>query len=346
MLAVVVFLMKILVVRNDKIGDFVLALPAFKAIKEAFPQATVTALVPSYTKEIAGACEWIDDVLIDPKDNEAKSDFAQTISTLHFDAALCLFSNAYNATLLRKARIPVRVAPATKWVQFLYTHTLRQRRSKSEKAEFQYNLDLAYYFIDVLKGSSRVIEPHRLLEFSQVELEQQKAKLMQIGIQFDRKTCFVHPVTGGSSNTLSQTEWQSLICFLDGLDRFHFVVTAGPGEGEVSKALVDSLIGKVASITLYDKNDGVKDFMRSIAVADLFIAGSTGPLHIAGALDVPTIGFYPKKRSSTPLRWQTLNSAGRWLSFIPNEEQDDLSQLTVKDRFSDIQNWYTQNIGK
>lgn len=338
--------MKILVVRNDKIGDFVLALPAFKAVKEAFPTSTVTALVPSYTKDIAEACEWIDEVIIDPKNKETKGEFAKAIAALHFDAVLCLFSNTYNATLLRKARIPVRVAPATKWVQFLYTHTLRQRRSKSEKAEFQYNLDLAYYFIKVLKGASKSVDPHRLLGFSQAELEQQKNKLSQIGIQFDRKVCFVHPVTGGSSNTLSQLQWQSLICFLDGLDKIHFVVTAGPGEGEVSKALVDSLVDKVASITLYDKNDGVKDFMCSIAVADLFIAGSTGPLHIAGALDVPTIGFYPKKRSSTPLRWQTLNSDGRWLPFTPNEQQEDLSQFIVKERFSDIQTWYTEQIGK
>jgi ADP-heptose:LPS heptosyltransferase len=50
---------------------------------------------------------------------------------------------------------------------------------------------------------------------------------------------------------------------------------------------------------------------------DLFISGSTGPLHVAGALDVPTAAFYPRRRSATPLRWQTLNSPQRRLAFTP-----------------------------
>ena len=47
----------------------------------------------------------------------------------------------------------------------------------------------------------------------------------------------------------------------------------------------------------------------------VFIAGSTGPLHIAGAFNKKTIGFYPKKKSSTSLRWETINSFDKKLSF-------------------------------
>lgn len=336
--------MKILVVRNDKIGDFVLALPAFKAIKQAFPKATLTALVPSYTKDIALACEWIDDVIIDPKNAEQKQVLVDELKSHQFDAALCLFSDRYNATLMRQAKIPVRVAPATKWVQILYTHTLRQRRSKSEKPEFQYNLDLAYHFIKVLKGQPTAVEPYRILSYSAPSRAQQKQKLAQLGVSFERKVCFIHPVTGGSSNTLAQTQWQELIQFLDGVDQFHFVVTAGPGEGAVSKALVDSLVGKVSGITLYDKNDGVDDFMRSISVADLFIAGSTGPLHIAGAIDVPTIGFYPRKRSATPLRWQTLNRTPLWFPVSPSEEEGELPNLVIANWLSKIETWYNREV--
>ncbi|MCC4274566.1 glycosyltransferase family 9 protein [Marinomonas communis] len=332
--------MKILVVRNDKIGDFVLALPAFKAIKQAFPSANVVVLVPAYTVDIARACEWIDDVIIDPGKPDSLKEFAQALEAEKFDASICLFSNTYNAKLVRKARIPIRIAPATKWVQFLYTHTLKQKRSRSEKPEFQYNLELANYFITVLKGAVEPVSPHQVLHYSDELKQMQRAKLAhQLNISFDRRVCFVHPVTGGSSNTLTQSQWCKLITFLDQLTPTQFVITAGPGESEVSGALVDALAGQIDSVVLYDKNDGVEDFMRSIAVADVFIAGSTGPLHIAGALDVPTIGFYPKKRSSTPLRWQTLNSPGKWLPFHPNEQQEDLTQFEVEPHLPEIKNW-------
>ncbi|GAB3480773.1 glycosyltransferase family 9 protein [Marinomonas epiphytica] len=328
----------ILVVRNDKIGDFVLALPAIQAIKQAFPAAQVTALVPNYTKAIAEQFQWIDDVIIDPKDPAQKSNLAKQLKAHNFDACLCLFSDQYNATLVRRANIPVRVAPGTKWVQFLYTHRLRQRRSQSLKAEFEYNLDLANFFIDLLKGQP-VPTSEKMFHYPLASLEQQKSKLKAAGVLSERKTCFIHPVTGGSSNTLDQQQWVDLAVYLASRADWHFVITAGPGESEQSQKLVTALKDKVEHVSLYDKNDGLADFMLSIGLADLFIAGSTGPLHIAGALDVPTIGFYPRKRSSTPVRWKTLNSPGRWLPFTPTEQEDVLSQLQVSRRFDDIGNW-------
>lgn len=328
----------ILVVRNDKIGDFVLALPAIQAIKLAFPDAKVTALVPNYTKAIAEQFDWIDEVIIDSKDPARKKDLAKQLKSQHFDAVLCLFSDQYNATLVRQAGIPVRVAPATKWVQFLYTHRLRQRRSQSLKAEFEYNLDLARFFIDVLKGS-QTLSSEPMFSYSADQLAAQKAKLVSAGVLSARKSCYIHPVTGGSSNTLEQQQWVDLAVYLDSRDDWQFVVTAGPGESEQSQRLVNALKDKVACVSLYDENDGLADFMASIALADLFIAGSTGPLHIAGALDVPTIGFYPRKRSSTPLRWKTLNSAGRWLPFAPTEQEDTLNQLQIAHRFEELGDW-------
>ena len=74
----------------------------------------------------------------------------------------------------------------------------------------------------------------------------------------------------------------------------------------------------------------------------LFVAGSTGPLHIAAALDVPTIGFFPAHRSATPLRWRPLNSEGRHLAFSPPEDSDhpeDMSQLDPKTMAAAIARW-------
>jgi ADP-heptose:LPS heptosyltransferase len=63
--------------------------------------------------------------------------------------------------------------------------------------------------------------------------------------------------------------------------------------------------------------DGLVELARHMAFADLFISNSTGPLHIAGALDRPTAAFYPRHRSGTPLRWQPLNSPDKRLAFVP-----------------------------
>ena len=72
---------------------------------------------------------------------------------------------------------------------------------------------------------------------------------------------------------------------------------------------------------------------RHIAIADLFVSGSTGPLHIAGALDRPTVAFYPKRRSATALRWQTLNSPPNRLAFCPaaHAGREEMSSIDMRE---------------
>ena len=43
----------ILVIRNDKLGDFMLAWPAFALLKKQYPESEITALVTAYKKDMA-----------------------------------------------------------------------------------------------------------------------------------------------------------------------------------------------------------------------------------------------------------------------------------------------------
>ena len=55
---------KILVIRNDKLGDFVQAFPAFAMLKASNPALKLTALVPDYTAPLAQICPYLDDVIL------------------------------------------------------------------------------------------------------------------------------------------------------------------------------------------------------------------------------------------------------------------------------------------
>ena len=110
---------RILVVRNDKIGDFMLAWPSFAMLKRSM-ECHVTALVPAYTAPLARLCPWIDEIILDPgarADKEQQRALLARIKAAAFDASICLFSNTRNAKLVWKAHIPYRLAPATKLAQ-------------------------------------------------------------------------------------------------------------------------------------------------------------------------------------------------------------------------------------
>ena len=338
---------KVLVVRNDKIGDFMLAWPSFAMLKQSLPECKVTALVPNYTAPVARLCPWIDEVMIDPTAKSSKAEQGELVSDIKqhgFDAAICLFLNGYNAKLLWKAGIPYRLAPATKLAQVLFNRRLKQRRSRSEKPEFEYNLDLIRYFL-----ADNQIDCHEpqgpYLAFDKEVLAAQKEKLVsQLALDSGKPWCFIHVGSGGSANNLSLAQYAELIKGVAKQQHCEFVLTAGPGEEAMAASLYE-LIKAEVSAYVYDKNDGLQDFTRSLACADLFMAGSTGPLHIAAALDVPTIGFFPSKRSATPLRWKTLNTAGRHLAFCPpagKEQETDMGLIEIEAVLEKAKPWVAQ----
>lgn len=336
---------KILVVRNDKIGDFMLAWPSFAMLKASLPDCHITALVPNYTVALAELCPWIDSVLVDPteKSDKAKQiELIKQIRAAQFDASINLFSTTYNAKLVWKGKIPYRLAPATKLAQIFYNKRIKQKRSQSAKPEFEYNLDLIRAFLT--DNNVKVVEPSApYLSFSDQQLVEQKAKLaQQLSLNSDKPWVYVHAGSGGSANNLSLQQYTQLVCGLEG--DFEVVLTAGPGEEQKAAELQKLMAESGRSAVLYDKNDGLVDFSCSIACADMFIAGSTGPLHIAAAIDVPTVGFFPSKRSATPLRWKPINSEGNHIAFCPPKaddkaSQEDMTRIEIVQVLAKLQPW-------
>ncbi|EGU56728.1 putative ADP-heptose--LPS heptosyltransferase II [Vibrio nigripulchritudo ATCC 27043] len=337
---------KILVIRNDKIGDFMLAWPSFAMLKQSLPNVEITALVPNYTKALAEMCPWIDSVMVDCGPKAAKIDKNELVSALRaeqFDASINLFSTTYNASLVWKAKIPYRLAPATKIAQIFYNKRIKQKRSQSAKPEFEYNLDLIRSFLS--DNGQKIVEPSApYLALKADVLATQKDKLAnQLEISQDKPWVFVHAGSGGSANNLSLKQYSTFIQNLrfDG----EYILTAGPGEEEKALELQVLLSQLGVESVVYSKNDGLVDFTQSIACADLFIAGSTGPLHIAATLDVPTVGFFPRKRSATPLRWRPINSEGKHIAFCPpeassKEQQEDMSRIDVLECAEETNKWW------
>ncbi len=332
--------LKILVVRNDKIGDFMLAWPAFALLKNSI-NCHISALVPAYTKQLAGLCPSIDSIIEDPgkhSSKQAKKQLVKQLKQERFDAVICFFSDSYNASIMWKAGIKQRWAPATKIAQLFYNHRLIQRRSKSLKPEYQYNLDLAQAFIEY-NGAITVPGNPPWLSFDQDELDntrQQQARRLQI--DDSRPWLLMHVGCGGSANNLSARQYAQLVIKLNEvLPEFVIVITAGPGEEQLADKVIDLANG----IPRLSSGLALTDFAKFIANAQLFIAGSTGPLHLAAAIDVPTVGFFPMIRSSTPLRWQPINSKGRHLAFSPQKpgQENDMTAIDIDAVADEIGLW-------
>ena len=320
---------RVLVVRNDKLGDFLLAWPALAILRASLPAATLDVLVPEYTRSIAELCPSVDGVVLDPGPEAGATALLERLRAGRYDALLTLFSSTRVGFAGWRAGIPTRIAPATKLAQVFYNERVVQRRSRSLKPEFEYNADLARDYVRGLGAEVREVSgPY--LGFDRDLVARLEAEFRaRLEIPAEHVLVFLHPGSGGSANNLSLEQYATLARGLSSERGHTLIISAGPGEQAIAHDLHASLAD--ISARVYESSAGLACFAQHLAFADLFVAGSTGTLHLAGALDCPTGAFYPRRRSSTPLRWQTLNSDGRRLAWSPPEGvgERDMSSIDV-----------------
>ncbi|MBT3697063.1 MAG: glycosyltransferase family 9 protein [Gammaproteobacteria bacterium] len=325
---------KILIIRNDKIGDFALILPAVVSLKENIPNSTIVCLVSENVKELAEQCEFIDEVIVDTKNKMLYS----SLKRYGFDIAISFFSTFRIGYLLKKLDIPIRLAPKTKLAQIFFNYKLYQQRSSSKKPEYEYNIDLVhelFKIINLIDIKEMSLGPYLKYDHATIT-ENRMDFIKEYNLNPDKKIIFLHPGTGGSSKGLSLNDYGNICKGLRNFDDYNFIIHCSVEEEQLARDLKIS-IDKDVTIRVIEAKQSILYMLKNISICDMFIAGSTGPLHIAGALNKKTVGFYPSKKSSTSLRWQTINNFENRLSFTDMKNNKNYISIDIKKSLLQIQ---------
>lgn len=308
-----------------------LAWPALADARVALPEAELHVLVAPSVEEIAKACPYVDRVVVDS--GGAVRDLQRVLRLNRYDAAVALFSTGRVARALWGGGISYRLGPATKLHQFLFNQRLKQRRSQSAKPEYEYNRDLVRRLLEdhgVPARDAAVGPPYWSLT---QEGPSRTMALLQAnyGMPESAQLVIIHPGSGGSARNLDIDQYAGFANHLSGDQALFILVTAGPGEGDQAEALAARITAHESAV--HRSTDGLVAFSHVLALAKLFVSGSTGPLHMAGALDVATLAFYPRRRSATALRWQTINQPMHRLAFSPplGAGELDMQAIDVKE---------------
>ncbi|MGH8401719.1 MAG: glycosyltransferase family 9 protein, partial [Gammaproteobacteria bacterium] len=216
-------------------------------------------------------------------------------------------------------------------------------RSESAKPEYEYNMDLVRQFLSDqgINDIRPVSAPY--LKFGEMDIRELKREFRQAHqIPESHKLVFIHPGHGGSANNLSLIQYATLARNLYSRLGHHVVLTAGPGEEPKVREL-SALLAAVPHSSYFSRT-GLVQFAQHLQMSDVFISGSTGPLHIAGALNRPTAAFYPRRKSSTALRWQTVNDPHRRLAFMPpvGSDDDEMEAIDAVQCAGEISNHFLQ----
>lgn len=288
----------ILVARTNKVGDLLLSLPVFQALKKTFPNARLTALVSPYAKEIVQNHPAVDAVeLLEPL--EGLFSLAGRFRRLAPDAFIALYPRPRQVLAAFLAGIPVRIGTAYRWYSLFLNRRVKVHRSVCDRHEVEYNMDLA--------KPLGVTEPAPKIQFIVKESERAFARdlLREKGIAPGTRYVAVHPGHKGSALNWKPESYARLINRLCQRTNPRVVITGGPDE----TALVSRVTAFLSSIPQDHKpvlligECTLRQLAAVYAGADCFISGSTGTMHLAAAMGTPTVSLFCPIPETTPVRW-------------------------------------------
>lgn len=307
--------MNILVVRNDKLGDFITALPTMYVLKNYDKNNKIIACVAPLNKGLAEAMPFIDKVIVD--DVHSSFALAKKLKEEKIDASITLFSNTKVAIAQFLAGINIRIAPATKIAQIFYNRRIKQRRSQVKMAEFEYNLELTKALFKDIKLEF----PSPLVKIDEVEKKKAYESFCETySIDEEKKIIAFHPGFGGSSDAnWTVQEYIELARLLLDKKEYQIVFTFGPGEDDLYESVEEACLN---GVVLYKSKGSIMDFATLISSFKLFISTSTGTYHLAAMVGTPTMTFFADTLFASSKRWKSISDESIQQNYlIPLDEE-------------------------
>jgi lipopolysaccharide heptosyltransferase II len=287
----------LLIVRTDRIGDVVLTLPIAEIVKKHFPGCKVSFLLKEYTAPLAYKNPFIDDVIILKQKNNSP-DITKNVKKLKsfsFDTCIVVSPTFEIASIIQLAGIKTRIGTGYRWYSFLFNKKIYEHRKTAERHELEYNVNLLK-----LLGINEKVAPGQVkfnLSINPASKGEVEKIFKQNEIDTTKKIIIIHPGSGGSAMDLPVEKFIMLVEKLNQLNA-QIIITGTKKEKSICEKLV---INKNVK-NLAGEFD-LSELIALIGKSSILIANSTGPLHIAAALEKWVIGFYPKIVSCSSQRW-------------------------------------------
>lgn len=305
---------RIAIVRTDRLGDMVLTLPMLRAIKNYCKETQLSLITRKYVKPLLYKQDFIDRVYyLEDTHNDIQPIFnAQKFDVVFFPRPR--FQEVFPAF---QEQIPHRVGTFYRWYSLLFTHRIKKHRKTSESNEAEYNIHMVNSFFGTNFSLDYIPifpEPHAINKVKE---------LLEILNLQPNNYVILHPGSGGSTITWNINKFSELSFLLEKME-IPIVITGGQSEqqmGKVIQTLSANVVNFIGRLSLYET-------IALISMAKGLVANSTGVLHIASVMGIPTVGVFPNTPHLSAKRWGPIGPFSATVSPItPNPEEIDNMDL-------------------
>ncbi len=281
---------EVLVLRLDRIGDVLLSLPAIAELRSALPGARIRLAVGRWSEAIVGNAP-VDEVLlwsapwVGRPDEGAESALsllrsARGLRSARPDLAIDLQGDVRASVLMRVAGARIRAGYANTGGAWLLTHVIPLDETVSWVEQNRRAVEMVLgpaakrVAVDPLTAGDR--------EFARRISE-------TLDLEGRRPVVGLHPSGGRRVKQWDLARWADVARRLQRDFGAMILITGSAADRPLAEALARQLQTPPLDVT---GRLGVRETMALIETLDLFLSCDTGPMHMACAVDTPSVAIF------------------------------------------------------
>jgi heptosyltransferase II len=302
---------RILVRGTNWLGDAVMTTPALLRLREKFPDAYIALLTPEKLAELWANHPAINEILPIPL-GESVFSVGKRLWAEKFDTALVLPSSPRSAIEVFLAGIPNRIGYARPWRNFFLTQKVAPRSGmvKMEKrspAEIQRLVSGAAQNPKPKTQNSSANQAHEYLHLAAalganpdplpaklfVTPEEVGAAGKKFGLDSISNPIFgLNP--GAEYGPAKRWPIERFIAVAKEIQKqthCAWILFGGRNDAEFTDQ-IQRAMGENASVFNLAGKTSLRELMSLLKLCRVFLTNDTGPMHVAAALDVPTVAIF------------------------------------------------------
>jgi len=284
------------------VGDVVMITPMIREIRQRYPDAYIATLTQPNTANILLNNPYLDEIIMDDLTKESFYKVVKELRRIKFTDGLMVFPTARVSYQMLLGGVKNRIGEGHRLYEIITGMRSVDRHNYIPlKHEADYCMDLA--------RKIGVKTDNIDLEIYVTDDEKKEAFdfLKRVGVEKENYKLILHTGNLGSSPNWSEKKYLQLIeeILLLQIPGLKIILTAIEMSEEFIKKARET--GKEKVVDISKKISGLREFIKVISVVDLFVCNSTGPLHMADALNRKCIGINCHRPMNSVQYWGIIN---------------------------------------
>ncbi|MCF7804621.1 MAG: lipopolysaccharide heptosyltransferase II [Candidatus Marinimicrobia bacterium] len=273
--------MKILIYSPNWIGDAVMAIPMVRQTRTVFPDAEITVFARDWVAPVYRFVGEIDNIVEfsreEVKTSKSRRRIIKSLKVTGYDKAFLLTDSFSTAMTIFRARIPERVGYTGQFRSWMLTNRYSLKTGKSMHRSDKYCHLLSDYSDSISMGNSPEFDS---LGNEEIQMPQGwDNAAIRIG---------VNPHSVATSRRWPEKNWIQLFdSYKDA--QVQFIIFGGNDAREAGERLRESSGANVLNLA---GETSLGESIRLMGQCQLFVSNDSGPMHIADAAGVPTVGLW------------------------------------------------------